>query len=89
MTEFRNLEELYNRIKPALYSKVEELKRNHISYIKEEDIWNYLKEVKWKNDTNLSLYDMVSDVLEVPDEVIDDYLKHKLNLSKRTIYFGE
>ena len=34
MTEFRNLEELYNRIKPALYSKVEELKRNHISYIK-------------------------------------------------------
>lgn len=42
-----------------------------------------------ENDTNLSLYDMVSDVLEVPNEVIDDYLKHKLNLSKRTIYFGE
>ena len=65
------------------------MKRNGYNYIKLEDIWNYLKEVKWKNDTNLSLYDMVSDVLEVPDEVIDDYLKHKLNLSKRTIYFGE
>ena len=82
--EFNSLEELYERIKPALRCKQSEMKR-----IKLEDIWNYLKEVKWKNDTNLSLYDMVSDVLEVPNEVIDDYLKHKLNLSKRTIYFGE
>ena len=87
--EFKSLEELYERIKPALRCKQSEMKRNGYNYIKLEDIWNYLKEVKWKNDTNLSLYDMVSDVLEVPNEVIDDYLKHKLNLSKRTIYFGE
>ena len=87
--EFGSIKELYERVKPALITKSKELKRMNYFYIKEEDIWNYLKEVKWKNDTNLSLYDMVSDVLEVPDEVIDDYLKHKLNLSKRTIYFGE
>ena len=47
-SEFKSLEELYNRVKPALYSKREELKRNHISYIKEADIWNYLSEFVWK-----------------------------------------
>ena len=32
--EFRNVEELYNRIKPALYSKVKELNRLGINYVK-------------------------------------------------------
>ena len=38
--QFNSLEELYNRIKPALMAKVEELKRNDLNYIKEEDVWN-------------------------------------------------
>ena len=54
-TEFKNLDDLYNRIKPALYSKVMELKRNHISYVKESDIWNYLSKNVWSKKENLSL----------------------------------
>lgn len=72
--EFRNLEELYNRIRPALYSKVQELKRNHVSYIKEEDIWNYLSENVWKHKEDLSLQEMVSDIMSLPFEDIRGYV---------------
>ena len=57
--EFGTLEELYKRLKPALLTKKNELKRSGIEYIKEEDIWNYLTEVKWANSKNLLLYQMV------------------------------
>ena len=71
---FRNLDELYNRIKPALYSKVQEIKRNGISYIKEEDIWNYLSLNKWKNSESLTLNDMVSDILNLKEEDVKSYV---------------
>jgi len=85
--EFNSLEELYRRIKPALHTKKEEMKRNGYPYIKEEDIWNYLKEVKWVHSKNLSLYQMVSDVLNVKDNLIDRYLKEKLSMRNRDVYF--
>ena len=87
--EFSSLEELYKRIKPALKTKKEEMRRNGIPYIKEEDIWNYLKEIKWKKSKGLSLSEMVSDILNADDLVIDDYLKTKLNQKDRTIYFDK
>lgn len=87
--EFNSLEELYNRLKPALITKKNEMNRSGYQYIKIEDIWNYLKEVKWKKARDLSLYEMVSDVLNVDDLLIDDYLKQKLNLKNREIYFKE
>lgn len=85
--QFNSLEELYNRIKPALMAKVEELKRNDLNYIKEEDVWNYLKEIKWKDSSDLKLYQMVSDVLNADNLSIDEYLKKKLNMTERHIYF--
>lgn len=84
---FGSLEELYKRIKPALKTKKEEMRRAGYIYIKEEDIWNYLKEVKWINSKNLSLYQMVSDVLNVDNMLIDKYLKEKLNMRNRVVYF--
>ncbi len=77
---FRNLDELYNRIKPALYSKVEEIRRNNISYIKEEDIWNYLSINKWKNSESLTLSDMVTDIMDLK---IDDVKMYVLDLVRR------
>lgn len=77
---FRNLDELYNRIKPALYSKVEEIRRNNISYIKEEDIWNYLSINKWKNSESLTLNDMVTDIMDLK---IDDVKMYVLDLVRR------
>ncbi len=85
--EFSTLEELYNRLKPALRTKKTELKENGYGYLKIEDIWNYLKENKWKKSTNLSLNDMVSDILNADNLLIDDYFKDKLNGKNRKIYF--
>ncbi len=86
---FNSLEELYKRIKPALKTKKEEMRRAGYIYIKEEDIWNYLKEVKWINSKNLSLYQMVNDVLNVDNILIDKYLKEKLNMRNRKVYFDD
>lgn len=86
---FSSLQELYERIKPALYTKQMEMKRAGYDYIRYEDIWNYLKECKWKYANNLSLADMVNDVLNSDNSYIDDYLKSKLNLQDRTLYFQE
>ena len=47
LEEFETLEELYKRIKPALITKKNEMHRDGYIYIKEEDIWNYLKEIKY------------------------------------------
>jgi len=87
--EFSSLEELYNHIKPALKAKQCEMKRNGYDYIKIEDIWNYFKEVKWKKASDLSISEMVSDILNTSDMQIDLYLKQKLNLMDREVYFKE
>ena len=73
--EFKDAKELYERLKPALDTKVEELKRKDLDYIKRENIWNYLKEIKWKNADNLLLYEMVDDILKLDDNEIDEYVK--------------
>ena len=73
--EFNSLEELYNRLKPALITKKNEIDRKGFYYIKIEDIWNYLKEVKWKKANDLTLSEMVSDVLNIDILLIDEYLK--------------
>ena len=84
---FETLTELYKRIKPALTTKKQEMHRDGYIYIKEEDIWNYLKEVKWKKANDLSLFDMTSDILNTDNVIIDNYLKEKLNLRNRNVYF--
>lgn len=89
MDEFNSLEELYARLKPALHTKKEEMKRAGYEYIKSEDIWNYLKESVWKKANNLSLHQMVSDILNTDSALIDAYLKEKLNMRNRTLYFED
>ncbi len=75
--DFTNLKDLYDRLTPALKSKKEELIRLGCDYITELDIWNYLKDKKWKNSYNLLLYQMVDDILNVENIVIMDYYKNK------------
>lgn len=87
--EFKNLKELYNRIYPALETKKNEMKRAGYSYIKEEDIWNYLKEIKWKKANDLCLHEMINDVLNTDNLVIDNYLKERLKNIKREANLGE
>ena len=82
-----SLTELYERLKPALISKKEEMKRLGYPYIKEEDIWNYLKETKWEKSVDLELYQMVSDIMNADNELVNDYLTEKLYSRSRIRYF--
>ncbi len=85
--EFNSQQELYERIKPLLTSKKEEMIRYGYPYINESDIWNYFKEIKWKQSQNLSLCEMVSDVLNTDNYLIDEYFKTKLSSQNRKLYF--
>lgn len=76
--EFNDVKELYERLKPALTTKVTELKRNDLDYIKIEDVWNYLKETKWVSANNLLLYQMVDDILNLDNDKIDEYVKAEI-----------
>lgn len=81
--KFNSLQELYERVKPALTTKREEMKRPGIYYVKEEDIWNYFKETKWIKATNLSLYQMVSDILNTDNIFIEEYVKERISREVR------
>ncbi len=84
--EFNSASELYERLKPALKSKVAELKRDGFTYLTIEDVWNYLKESKWKNSKNLALNEMVSDIFSTDNIIIDDYFKGKMAKRTRRVY---
>ena len=66
--KFDSIEELYSRVLPALKSKKRELYRNKIKYINEQDIWDVLSKNNWKNDKNLTLADIVDDILNTSNE---------------------
>lgn len=87
--EFRNVEELYNRIKPALYSKVKELNRMGINYVKEVDIWNYLSEHSWKESENLCLSSMVSNIMDLDIDIIKSYCLDILKDQERDVNTSE
>lgn len=87
--EFNSLRELYLRLEPALETKRSEMERAGYQYIKKEDIWNYLKEVKWKNSKNLLLNDMVDDILNSDELDIDEHLKRQMRRETRTARFDE
>lgn len=70
--EFKSIQELYNRVLPALKIRVNEAKRNGLN-IKESDIWKYLISIKWKNGSNLMLFDIVDDILNAELTEINEY----------------
>ena len=71
--EINSIKELYERLLPAFHSKIKELKSKRIYYIKEQDIWTYLQKEKWENSTNLSLNEMVNDILHLDIDKFNDY----------------
>ena len=76
--EFNSIKELYDRLQPALNTKITELRRYDLDYIKKEDVWNYLKITKWEKATNLELYQMVDDILNLDNDEIDRYVKEEI-----------
>ena len=80
--EFRTKEELYNRVLPALYSKIKEVRKLGFKYITEKDIWNYLVENEWKKRVNLELFDLINDILYVDNYKLNDYVNEKMRKLK-------
>ena len=75
--KFNNVEELYQRLIPALNSKNKELSLNGIKCISNEELFEYLAKKSWLNKQNLTLYDMVSDILSVSILDMENYLSEK------------
>ena len=63
--KFESINELYNRVLPALKSKKKELYRNGIKYISEKDIWLVISKNKWQKQRDLTLADIVDDILKI------------------------
>lgn len=89
MEEFSNLKELYCFLKPAFVVKERLLRRENYDYIQKEDIWNYLKETKWKTTNNLVISEMVNDIIHVDHKLLDEYLKDKFIRRERHIIEGD
>ena len=78
MESFNSQEELYSRIKPALKSKVKMLKKIGIDYVKEDDIWDYLKDFVWPNQNNLTLSEIVDNIMSLNYIEIQKYIHKKI-----------
>ena len=76
--EINSLEDLYRLLHPALKSKEREMHDLKHLYIKEKDIWEYLRENVWNDATNLTLSDMVSDILSTDNDKIAAYFAMKI-----------
>lgn len=72
---FKTVPELYRRVLPALRSKRKELQRKKLGFITEQDIWNCLRRTKWTRDAELTLFDVVDDILNTSPEELLEYLK--------------
>lgn len=77
--EFKSLQELYDRIKPALTAKCSEFKKMGYKDIKEADIWNYLADKKWTKSKELTLSEMVEHIFSLDVDSINEYLIRKLS----------
>ena len=77
--KFGSVNELYARVLPALRSKKKELVRNKIKYITEQDIWTVLSSNTWKKEKDLTLADIVDDILNIDNtKLVEMYhLSHR------------
>ena len=71
---FNTEQELYNRIYPALSSKVAEFCRKGTTYVREKDIYDWLKKTNWINRENLNLSDIVSDIMHVKEDDVKKFV---------------
>ena len=76
--KFNSLEELYNKLIPAMDTKVNELKLNGISYITIKDIWDYNKKNNWTKCKDLTLSQCVDDILNTSEDRYKKYAREKM-----------
>lgn len=76
--DFNNINELYERLTPALNSKIKELRLLGINYIDNKELFDYLSKNKWKDSKNLTLFDMVDDILHIENSKLEEVIKNKI-----------
>lgn len=87
MDGFSSLEELYKRVNPALKCKVKDLKRIGINYVQEADVFNYLKNNVWCKKTNLTLGEIVNDIMTTSNIELEGYVQKIMAKEKRNIEY--
>lgn len=75
MDEYKSQKDLYISLIPALNVKLRLLKNNDFGDITRMDIWNYLKNNKWRSSVDLTLADMVNDIIHTDNGDIYVYVK--------------
>lgn len=74
--EYNNEKELFNDLKGAFKVKLKMIKGKYDN-ISMLDIYNYLKLNKWRYDKNLTISEMVNDIIDVDIVKVDTYIKNK------------
>lgn len=84
MENYTSQRELFNSLIPAFNVKLRLIKKE-FNYITRTDIWNYLKINKWCKDINLTISEMVDDILLVDISKVDNFLKEHLKQNDRKL----
>ena len=82
--EYKSEKELYQSLRGAFNVKLRMIKDNY-DYIKSIGIYNYLKITKWCKATNLSISEMVNDIISIDIQKVDEYIKEKIKKESREI----
>ena len=83
MDGFSSMEELYKRCEPALKSKVKDLTRVGVNYVQKADVWNYLKNNVWCKKSNLTLGELVNDIMTVSNGELEMYVQALMSKGER------
>src|SRR5574344_2417019 len=84
--KFASITDLYRRLYPALETKKNEIVNEFHYKVTELDIWNYLKNNAWNKCKNLSLCDMVNDILTIDSDKLYFYVKRKYEYGENNGY---
>ena len=84
MYEYKTTRELFDSLKPAFNVKLRLIQKEYY-YITRTDIWNYLKINKWCKDIDLTISQMVDDIIMVDIDKVDRFLKEYIRNTQRTL----
>lgn len=73
---FNSIDDIYKRVLPAINTKLDELKRINFN-VRNIDIWDYCVNCIWKNKNDLRIYEMVSDILNIDELKIRDFINNR------------
>ena len=68
--EYKNQIELYKSLMPVFNVKKRLINARNVNDIDINDIWHYLALNKWRYDTNLTISDIVNDIIMIDVNII-------------------